>query len=121
MVIASTLQSGNRASKHLARFHSAEATRSVQLYGVTPDSIDWACRCGCVLLWGREGGEAACACHGLGVWACGNWYTTSSKSHGSCNGCSFSSGCRVVYLKIRFTAACQTYSSLHWLFQHCST
>jgi len=57
MVIASTLRSGSRASQHLARFHAAEATRSVQLYGVTPDSIDWACRCGCMLLWGREGIE----------------------------------------------------------------
>lgn len=46
MVIASTLQSGSKASRHLARFHQQEVVRSVQLYGVTPDSLDWACRCG---------------------------------------------------------------------------
>lgn len=45
MVIAATLQSGSRASTHLARFHPAEALRSVQLYGVRIDSLDWACRC----------------------------------------------------------------------------
>lgn len=46
MVIASTLMDGSAASRHLARWHPGEAIRSVQLYGVRPDSIDWACRCG---------------------------------------------------------------------------
>lgn len=46
MVIAATLQSGSKASRHLARFHPGESLRSVQLYGVRPDSLDWACRCG---------------------------------------------------------------------------
>lgn len=44
MVIASTLQSGSKASSHLIRFHADEARRSVQLYGVSPEPLDWACR-----------------------------------------------------------------------------
>lgn len=44
MVIASALQQGSAASRHLARFHPQEALRSVQLYGVRPESLDWACR-----------------------------------------------------------------------------
>ncbi|KAF8065573.1 dus [Scenedesmus sp. PABB004] len=44
MVIASTLRSGAPASRHLARWHADEAVRSCQLYGVRPDSIDWAVR-----------------------------------------------------------------------------
>lgn len=44
MLIAHTLQSGSKASQHLARFSEQELNRSVQLYGVTPQSIDWACR-----------------------------------------------------------------------------
>lgn len=43
-MIAATLQSGSKASTHLARFHQKEALRSVQLYGVRPDSLDWSCR-----------------------------------------------------------------------------
>jgi hypothetical protein len=45
MVIAATLQSGSKASAHLARFHQQEVLRSVQLYGVTPGALDWSCRC----------------------------------------------------------------------------
>lgn len=45
MVIASTLMEGSAASRHLARWHPDETIRSVQLYGVRPDSVDWACRC----------------------------------------------------------------------------
>eukprot|EP00878_Enallax_costatus_P026813 GHUV01028814.1.p1 GENE.GHUV01028814.1~~GHUV01028814.1.p1 ORF type:complete len:215 (+),score=56.91 GHUV01028814.1:540-1184(+) len=45
MVIASTLREGNAASKHLAKWHPDERIHSVQLYGVRPGSIDWACRC----------------------------------------------------------------------------
>lgn len=44
MVIAATLQSGSKASHHLARFHQQEVLRSVQLYGVTPGALDWSCR-----------------------------------------------------------------------------
>eukprot|EP00775_Hariotina_reticulata_P003921 gene3921-4175_t len=44
MVIASALQQGSAASRHLARFHPQEELRSVQLYGVRPESLDWACR-----------------------------------------------------------------------------
>lgn len=44
MVIAATLQSGSKASRHLMRFHPSEELRSVQLYGVRPEPLDWACR-----------------------------------------------------------------------------
>jgi hypothetical protein len=44
MVIASTLQSGAKASRQLIRFHPDEVLRSVQLYGVSPEPLDWACR-----------------------------------------------------------------------------
>jgi tRNA-dihydrouridine synthase len=44
MVIAATLQAGNHASRHLASWHPDEAIRSVQLYGVRPETLDWACK-----------------------------------------------------------------------------
>ncbi|WIA36593.1 hypothetical protein OEZ86_007882 [Tetradesmus obliquus] len=42
MVIAATLQAGNAASRHLASWHPQEGIRSVQLYGVRPQTLDWA-------------------------------------------------------------------------------
>jgi hypothetical protein len=42
MVIAATLQAGNAASRHLASWHADESIRSVQLYGVRPETLDWA-------------------------------------------------------------------------------
>jgi tRNA-dihydrouridine synthase len=44
MVIAATLQAGNQASRHLASWHADETIRSVQLYGVRPETLDWACK-----------------------------------------------------------------------------
>jgi tRNA-dihydrouridine synthase len=44
MVIAATLQAGNQASRHLASWLPGEAIRSAQLYGVRPETLDWACK-----------------------------------------------------------------------------